>query len=347
MEPQPSPRSLRRVSAVVLLPLAAIVATVVYLLTVQDRLPAEVAIHWDAGGRPDGFTSNVWLPWLTGGLALVITLPMMVFGLAGQASPFMGRTITAMAMGTTTFLVSLMLQSTTAQLDGGNASLLILRTIPISIAVALVAGSVAALIAGDPPAPPTTQEPAPPGAERISLASSETAVWAGRTPTGRSLLFVLAGAALINVVAAVSIGAWWLILFLAVVSVIVIAASNFSVTAGPSGVRAVGLFGFPRVHVPLGQITEASAGTVRAVNYGGWGLRLRPGGDSAILTRSGPALIVGRTDGSRLNITLDNPDRPAAVISTLLDRRATHNTGNHSTGNHSTGSHSTGSQRTP
>ena len=45
-------------------------------------------------------------------------------------------------------------------------------------------------------------------------------------------------------------------------------------------------------------------------------------GNDAILTRSGPSLVVTRTDGAVLHITVDDPATPASIMASLLDRRA-------------------------
>ena len=121
---------------------------------------------------------------------------------------------------------------------------------------------------------------------------------------------------------AAALTTWWLLVFLGFLLTMLIASTSFAVTAGPAGVRVAGLIGFPRMQIPLPQITAAEPGTVRAFDFGGWGLRVGLNGDGAVITRSGPALVITRTDGARIHVSLDEPEQPAAVISTLLDRRA-------------------------
>lgn len=113
---------------------------------------------------------------------------------------------------------------------------------------------------------------------------------------------------------------WQLLLLFAPIVLLVAVSSSFNVSAGPKGVvvAAVGI-GFPRVRVPLEQIAGVEVGTVEAWNYGGWGIRLGP--DTAVITKSGPALIVRRTDGAGLRISLDRPEEPAAALASLLPRR--------------------------
>ena len=40
------------------LPLALIIATMAYSVGVYSRLPAQIAIHWNAAGEPDGYGSR-------------------------------------------------------------------------------------------------------------------------------------------------------------------------------------------------------------------------------------------------------------------------------------------------
>ena len=157
-------------------------------------------------------------------------------------------------------------------------------------------------------------------AARLDLPEGQTGVWAGRTASGKALLIVPAIAIIIGVIVG-AFTSWWVLLFISIVQLVLFAMSNFHVTAGPTGLRVSGLLGFPRITVPLAEIAEASSGDVRAREYGGWGWRIRKG-STAVLTRSGPALTVTRTDGAQLHVTIDDPEKPAALLSTLLDRRA-------------------------
>jgi hypothetical protein len=81
------------------------------------------------------------------------------------------------------------------------------------------------------------------------------------------------------------------------------------------------VFGFPKVAVPLSAVERVDAGNVDAWEFGGWGIRIGVEGETAVITRSGPALVITRTDGARLRVSLSDPHEAAAVATTLLDRR--------------------------
>lgn len=317
-----NPFSQRRLVAVAVLPALVVIAALAYLLMVQDRLPADVATHWDASGQADGFTSRGTLPWMMAGLTAAVGAATALLALRPQTPVMLHHVLIGLPMGLVTFIVALVLATTIGQLDGGSQQTIPVWIIPAAIALSIAAGALAALIGGQPDEPPTTFDPAPAHAERIPLAPGETAVWAGRTPVSWTILAFMAAAMTLNTVVAVILGAWWLPLLACVAAVVVVGTSSFAVTTGPAGVRVAGIFGFPKVHVPLGQITSAEAGTAKATQFGGWGLRVRLNGDSAVLTRSGPALVIERTDGAKFHVSLDEPSQPASVVSALLDRRA-------------------------
>jgi hypothetical protein len=120
-----------------------------------------------------------------------------------------------------------------------------------------------------------------------------------------------------------ALASWWLLALFVPFVVLVASSASYRITIGRGAVDVAGIpFGWPRVQVPLDQVRRADAGTVEAWDFGGYGLRLGMTGQTAVVTRSGPALVVTRTDDAVLRVSLDEPDEAAAVLSTLLDRRA-------------------------
>jgi hypothetical protein len=71
----------------------------------------------------------------------------------------------------------------------------------------------------------------------------------------------------------------------------------------------------------MSKVADAAAGSVQAWDFGGWGIRVGIGGETAVLTRSGPALVVERSDGAVVRISLDEPGVPATVIRQIIARR--------------------------
>jgi glutamine cyclotransferase len=81
-----------------------------------------------------------------------------------------------------------------------------------------------------------------------------------------------------------------------------------------------GVLGWPRTQVPLTTITHADVEDVHPMAYGGWGWRMRTD-RTAIVTSSGPGLVVHRSDGASLVVTVDGADEAAGVVNRLVDRR--------------------------
>jgi hypothetical protein len=99
------------------------------------------------------------------------------------------------------------------------------------------------------------------------------------------------------------------------------AFSVIRVTVDGRGLRVTsGLFGIPLKRIRLDQIDTADGADLRATEWGGWGYRITAG-RSAIILRSGPGLIVTKTDGKEFAMTLANPEVPAALLNALRDRR--------------------------
>lgn len=107
------------------------------------------------------------------------------------------------------------------------------------------------------------------------------------------------------------VAAWFLLVLLA--------TSEFVVSAGPNGLLARSIIGWPRLRVASADI--ATAGVVKVdpmAEFGGWGVRWvigpRGKGRWGILTRRGPALEVVRRDGRSLVITINDPVTAASVL---------------------------------
>lgn len=290
----------------------SVTVLVVYLLLVQDRLPAEVATHWGADGQPDRFTARQSLPWLFGGFTAIIGGVMTVVGLSAPRQAVAGtRVISAMPLAIVWFMAAIAYLTVTPQLDGAGPVGPTAQTILTALGAGVAGALVGVWIAG--PAPPIPEAPS------LTVADPESLTWRGRTP--RTLLMpTIATVVAVLAVALAYATRWELLLLFAPIILLVAVSSSFNVSAGPKGVSvaAVGI-GFPRVRVPLEQIAGVEVGTVEAWNYGGWGIRLGP--DTAVITKSGPALIVHRTDGAGLRISLDRPEEPAATLASLLPRR--------------------------
>lgn len=72
-----------------------------------------------------------------------------------------------------------------------------------------------------------------------------------------------------------------------------------------------GPWGVPRRDVPWSDVRSATVVDVRALPWGGWGMRWRPGRGTAALLRQGPGVEFGLADGRVLVVTLDEAQAAA------------------------------------
>lgn len=310
----------RHLAATILLPLGTTVVLTAYLLIVRDRLPDQVAVHWGPAGEADGFVSRNALAPIFGGLIVVIGALLAAISLSSSRA-IGGRPLVGIANGIAWFVAALAVATTSIQLDGGDGTDLPGWSIPVAIGAAAAGWGLAMGVAGAAPTVGTTDQPGPADAARLHLPADHTAIWHGSTPLGRGPA-ILAAVTIVVGLALAAATSWWLLAAFLPAALAVLASASYRVSVGPGMVAVSGVpLGFPRVRVPLAQITRADAGTVRAWSFGGWGLRIGKNDESAVITRSGPALVVTRTDGAVLRVSLDRPEDAAATITSLLDRR--------------------------
>jgi hypothetical protein len=185
--------------------------------------------------------------------------------------------------------------------------------------IGLVAGAVvAAGVVGRRPRTVHVMQVAAGSASGIVLAPGERAMWAHRT----FLVWPLALAGLLGVVA---VGLWFT--SGAPVALLVVAVALgagllawVQVTVDPRGLTiGLGPWAWAVKKVELATIAGASAEPILASEWGGWGYRIMPG-RSALVLRSGPAIVLDLTDGRRFAVTVDGPQAPVALLDALLAR---------------------------
>lgn len=130
---------------------------------------------------------------------------------------------------------------------------------------------------------------------------------------------VAAGTALL-VIAAVGPVGWSAALLALVIAGAFLLCGAIKVTVSPAGVTVASLLvPFVRRHVGLHRITKASARFTRALELGGWGYRLRPG-VRAVSLRTGDAMWLHLTNGTRFVVTVDDAATAARLVNDHLAR---------------------------
>ncbi|HTL41687.1 MAG TPA: DUF1648 domain-containing protein [Pseudolysinimonas sp.] len=291
------------------------------------QLPASVAVHWSADGRPDGYGPAWSLPVLTlvAGLGIAVLFTLILAGSVREPGPTATQKILAVAA---IFAATDVALATTASLavqrDAGAG--------PVPIG-AFVGGSVVlglALAAGAwfvlPRAVSGRATPVEPVAA-VEVAPGERVVWVGyaRFPTG-VLLALIATVVLVTGGVAFAIatsGMWWLALIPFVLLVAVLTTTAWRVRVDAEGLTVRAMLGWPAIRVPAAEVS--SAGTTQLVplgEFGGYGLRSGLDGRLGVITRSGTALEVRRRDGRAVVVTVDDAATAAGLLEAYASARA-------------------------
>ena len=286
----------------------------------RGELPDPVATHWGAGSVPDGFSSltSVFLIVGLAGLVGVVFASVAAFAFRDAT---VARMMAGTAAGTAIFVMVLGTWVTGVQrgLDDAAAArlsgLVILGSVALGIAAGVFTGWVVPRSGRAVPLP--AQVGKTPTAKSGSAADS----WQGTaTMPAPGLAGVLVFAAVIGGVMIPLTGEWWVaVLVVAVVAVPVLVFAGVRVSVDKRGVGIAGYLGVPRSFIPAAEIARAEVVPVRALrDFGGWGYRIAArgplAGSKGFILRSGPALLVVRSDGRRDIVVIDGAEQAAALV---------------------------------
>ena len=322
-----TPGAWRRWTALVVVALAPVA---IGLMTgpVRDRLPEPLPTHW-SGTAPDGFTSFAGF---TGGLLVVSVLSLLVALVAlllPRVEPAIRRgsvaAAAALAWGATalwTTVIGIAVDVPVAQsaeltwatrIFGVPAAFAPFVLVPVGLAALA-----ASMIFGRTPQPiaPAREDADLPVArlgadERVHFATRLTAPVLGAAAAVPAVAALVTSIAGLPITVAVALG---------VVAVAMSTLGTARLVVDRTGLTlTLGILGWPRKRIAVGEITRASVTTVRPVEWGGWGYRVTTG-RSALVLRAGPGLVVDLVDGRRFAVTLDDPATPAGLLNALRER---------------------------
>ncbi|GAA2905441.1 hypothetical protein Acy02nite_87060 [Actinoplanes cyaneus] len=302
--------------------LGVLAVTSAIVWTWRNDLPDPLATHW--GGRssvPDDFMSLDLLLFST---ALMVVL---FCGLFGAIAWFWGATaatrrmVAASTVWTGGLGGALLLLTAGSQRGLQDAHQATVRgwAVTAAIVVPLVPAIAAALLVpGDPHEP--AGGPVAADAPRLGLTGDERAVWIRRADGGPGL--VVGGiAVVVTTLLAVLLRQWALLVVPVLLVVLFTTMFAFTVRVDATGLTVRSLVGWPGTHVPADEVQRASVTEVNAVRqFGGWGWRLGRGGRVGVVLRSGTGLLVERSGGRSLVVTVDDAVTGAALLNTLADR---------------------------
>lgn len=302
-------------------PALATLASVAAQLIAWPRLPDQIAVHWNAAGDADRWSSP-WVPLALTvvfgvGLPLLLVVPnLRPLRWGGRGPSF--RMVGAVSAASVAGIAYLLAASVVTQTDGGSADATAM--IGIMIAVAAVVGVLGWL------ALPRDLEGVSQSAEPLPVKRGERIVWIGTEAI--SSWFAIASVAAVAlagffVVAAgvggTSTGGVFPALIVTIVLVVLIATTvSFHVRVDADGLRVRSILGLPRFHVPADDIENVEIVDIRAIgDFGGYGIRFR-GGALGVILRSGPAVeVTRRSNGRRFVITVRDAGTAASALATV------------------------------
>lgn len=328
MTSESSPRTRMTLVGVVIPAVVGAIGLILIALSVPD-LPDPIAIHWGVNGQPDGFGS-VW--------TVVWIIPVVVLGFAAFCLPLarsrepgvtaVQRLVLATGPFLSTFITVIITGSVVIQrgLDDARDAPSVVPLMGLGLVAGLALGALSLLVL-----PPATSDPdtQPRDTPVLELSPTERAVWFQRIAPARWLSMLLLAVAGVVVIGG-GLALWFFAPFWAFVVFVVVEvaaallvattmfwrvrvdASGFAATAGP---------GWPRYEVPLNEVESCAVITVNPVRaFGGWGIRWGGKGRLGIVTRSGSAIEVRRTNGRSLVVTVSHPEQGAALLNSLAQR---------------------------
>ncbi|MCW3157814.1 DUF1648 domain-containing protein [Micropruina sonneratiae] len=321
---QERPSSGRVVMGAVALPLLMLLLSGAVLALWWGQLPDPVASHWDAAGRPDGFSSPAAVASLLMGLGVVALIAAAWAGTASTSTA--ARSLAALASGTGGFLLTSLLGTLAPQLGVGDVStvMLPLPAFVVGLVIGVACGYATSLLI------PRWASPLPQGVDGVrpaELGPTEVAVWSRVALTATPGIVIAASATALTLLFALVLGSAWMLVVPLALGLLMVAALSVRVTVGPQGLRVAGPLGWPRAVVGIDDVAAVAAAEVRAMaEFGGWGYRVAVRGPlqgaKGFVLRSGRAIVVIRRSGGVELVVVDDAGTGAALLEGYRQRAA-------------------------
>lgn len=309
------------------IPLAILAASTVVLLLWIPRMPAQVAVHFDAAGAADRWTEpgRAVLAYVVVSLALIVSIALAAFAGARALRPHAGRPTRLLARvrptaifgpAITTLLAVVALGLTGSQLDGAVPPA---WAMPVTIIAGVLLGALAGWLTWRAlPAPDRSAADAPEATPALDLAADERAVWTA-TASAAWPVVLLIGFAITAVLVPLVLAptSWWLWGALLIAVVVLATTAWIRVTVDRRGLTVRTALGLRLTHVPLAHVVGAADVEVLPAEFGGWGFRFDVHGRRGIIIRSGSGIEVERTDAPPLVVTVADARTGAALLNAL------------------------------
>jgi hypothetical protein len=314
--------TLRTVLLVAAVPVAAVVTSIAMLLALAPELPTELAVHWGVEGvdRVDGLGAFIGaIAGVVPAFTVFMTVAAVLALRAGTTRAYL-RLLVASSVWFGVAVAGGMLGTAIAQRGVSDVSTLPASTPLVPLLVCAVGGAaIAAALALLVPAVPEPVRGASTAAAGIRLAPGEAVYWSASVRSPAGVLAVYVGVlAFVVVVFALAGLPWWASALVFVLLLALASLLGWHVVVDRRGLRATGLFGYPRISVAADRVESASVVDVSTFReFGGWGVRVDASGRLGIIVRSGEAIEVERVGKAPLVITVPDAATGAAVLASV------------------------------
>lgn len=305
-------------------PLLAATASIIGMLLTPD-LPETLATHWGFDGtvdRVDGLGSYIGI--------VVALVPGFTIGVLGfsitplrtGSSRLFARSVVGITTWFGVFVSLSMFLGVQTQRGVTDVEALPLSTLLAPLGIGFLAGIAAAVVTVLlVPKVPNTKRPSVP-ATTLDLAEGEIAYWASTVRSPKGTIAIPIGSVLLIVVLFTLLNLpIWLTALVSLVLASLATMLAWHVVVDRRGLSVTGLLGFPRFHIPLGNVAGATVTHVNAfTEFGGWGVRVGRRGDWGVVVRTGEAIEVERRHGAPFVVTVDDAATGAGLLTSLARR---------------------------
>lgn len=307
----------------VLTPVTITAIAWIAIVALLPRVPDPAAVHWGVSGV-DRVGSRAELVTTMAVISAVSLLVLGVLAVRTGRQALTRRMTLALAVGLASLLAVVSLGTVLVQVDVPTAEQAgsVDGWIALALLLAVVLGTVAGILAGADPAQPATGVLLP-DAPAVDLPAGERAVWV-RSVTGlgeRATWLLVAVGTVLTVGLGLLTRTVVPLVVLVPILVLLLVMTTWQVQVDARGLTVRGAFGWPRLHVPAGEVERADVVHVRPLReYGGWGLRTSVRGTVGVVVRTGAAIAVERSGGRRMVVTVDDAATGAALLNSYAAR---------------------------
>lgn len=304
--------TVRRAALILGIPLALIGIALGVVFANAGRMPPDVATHWNESGTVDATSSFCASLVPTAMLASIVGAAGLGGLIAFSKNPFALRFVAAFTTGFAVFTATLTIALHAIQwgLPSGTTAPNPSGWVVFGLVAAVACGGLAgyALL-------PSSRAPL----------SAEPALWDGvaRYSTRARIWFIGTVALVVFTLIVLAFALSQVILIGLAAAVLVVPFAlgiGWRVRLDENAVTARALGGWPRISVPISDVTIATPVTTTWGEWGGLGIRARRSGNG-LITRGGEAVKIGRADGTYCTITVDGAADLAHLINALVERR--------------------------